>query len=302
VSTGCTSIPKTPPYTPSVGAASCKDLRHAAADRATEELLLGTAVALVGVVGIGVGAAMGGNTDPNAEAPEKYGYLLVIAPSVIATVAGVAMMGNSFKTERLEAQTATVLAEGKNDADRFLYYQCVSARADWSGDHSDLARLQVNMMKENLANAQDAQSTAVEAATSAQSAVALSAEAKASATKASQIASASAEATRDLAAVTEMLVETGSRKPAEPVARAPKAATHARRPSRANPRSRVPMRPRRSCLRALRQVPPRRTLRRPRRVLRRSRRAFHRRSTSSVEYRTCAFAKIAERVTGSAKN
>jgi hypothetical protein len=54
--------------------------------------------------------------------------------------------------------------------------------------------------------------------------MALSVEAKASATKASQIASASAEATRDLAAVTEMLVETGPRKPPEPVARTPKPA------------------------------------------------------------------------------
>jgi hypothetical protein len=224
LSSGCTSIPKTPPYAPSAGATSCNDLRHAAADRSAEELLLGSVVTLVGLAGVGVGAVMAANTDPNAAPPENIGYLLVIAPSVVAAVAGLAMVGNSFKTERLQDQTTTVLTEGKTEADRFLYYQCVSARADWSGDHSDLARIQVDMMKENLANAQDAQAAATGATTSAQSAMALSVEAKASATKASQIASASAEATRDLAAVTEMLVETGPRKPPEPVARTPKPA------------------------------------------------------------------------------
>jgi hypothetical protein len=224
LSSACTSIPKTPPYAPSVGVRSCNDLRHAASDRATGELLLGTAVALVGLVGVGAGTVMGASADPNGAPADKYGYLLIVTPSVVAAVAGVAMINSSFKTERLESQTAAVLADGKNETDRSLYYQCVSARADWSGDHSDLARIQINMMKENLTTAQDAQATAAGATTSAQSAMTLSAEAKASATKASQIASASAEATRDLAAVTEMLVETGPRKTAEPVARTTKPA------------------------------------------------------------------------------
>ena len=208
----------------SVGAKSCNDLRYAAADRSTEELLTGSALTLVGLVGIGAGIAMGHSADPNGAPHEKFGYLLVLTPSVVAAVAGVTMVGHSFKTERLETQTTKVLAEGKKEEDRYLYYQCVSARGDWSGDHGDLARLQVDMMKENLVNAQDAQAAATGATASAQSAVTMSTEAKASAAKASQIASASAEATRDLAAVTEMLVETGSRKPAEPVARTPKPA------------------------------------------------------------------------------
>jgi len=224
VSTGCTSIPKTPPYAPSVGATSCNDLRRAAADRSAEELLIGSVVTLAGLVGVGAGAVMGANADPNSAPLEKFGYLFVITPSAVAAAAGIVMISNSFKTERLQDQTTTVLVEGKNEADRFLYYQCVSARGDWSGDHSDLARIQVSMMKENLANAQATQAAAEGATTSAQSAVALSVEAKASATKASQVASASAEATRDLAAVTEMLVETGPRKPAEPVVRTPKPA------------------------------------------------------------------------------
>jgi hypothetical protein len=222
VSTGCTSIPRTPPYAPGVGATTCNDIRRAAADRSAEEVLIGSVATLAGLVGVGAGTLIGANTDPNAAPPEKVVPLLVIIPSVVAAAAGVAMISHSFKTEQLESQTATVLAEGKTEADRFLYYQCVSARADWSSDHSDLARLQVNMMKENLANAQDAQAAAAGATTTAQSAATLSAEAKASAAKASQIASASAEATRDLAAVAEMLVETGSRKPAEPVTPAPK--------------------------------------------------------------------------------
>jgi hypothetical protein len=236
LSVGCTSVPKPPPYAPGVGAESCNEIRRAASDLATENYAAGGVALISGLVGVGAAMAIGPDTSPDAGWADRSGFLLIGVPSAVLASAGAILIANALRAEKLAERTSAVLADGKTEADRFVYYQCVSARADWSGDHSDLARLQIMMMKENLAHlgaaretAAEARETAATASTQAQSAQALSVEAKASATKASQIASASAEATRDLAAVTEMLVETGSKeavsnKVAVPVDRTPKPA------------------------------------------------------------------------------
>jgi hypothetical protein len=190
-----------------MGARTCSDLRSAAANRSTEEFLAGTVTAVLGVTGVAAGMLMGPDTAPDAAWYERSRYLFVIAPSAVAAVIGVGVVARSQQTDALVDKTTTALSERKNEADRYLYYGCVSARADWSGDRSELTRVEIGLMKENLAAATAAQEAASKAATQGQSAMSVAIDAKATAAKAAQIASASAEATKDLAAATEKLME-----------------------------------------------------------------------------------------------
>jgi hypothetical protein len=207
LSVACTQIPKTPAYSPNLGAKTCSDLARAASNRATEEFFAGTVVAVAGLVGVGAGIGMGPDTNPNALWHERSRYLMVIAPSAIITSLGAAMMIGSQETDHLRSQSSAVLREGKNEEDRFLYYQCVSARDDWSGDHTDTARLQIHYMKEAMSGSIAAQASANAAGTQSLAASSMALDAKTNALRASQVATASAEATKDLASIAERLVD-----------------------------------------------------------------------------------------------
>jgi hypothetical protein len=112
-------------------------------------------------------------------------------------------MARSQQTDALAEKTATTLSERRNEEDRYLYYECVSARGDWSGDRSELARIQIDLMKENLAAATAAQEAASKADAQGRSATSVATDARATAVKAAQPASASGEATKDVAPVNE---------------------------------------------------------------------------------------------------
>jgi hypothetical protein len=207
-SLGCTQIPKTPPYAPTVGAKTCSALAEAAAERSAQEWVAGAAIAVAGLTGVATGILLGPDTAPNAEWHERNRYVFVIVPSTVVAAIGVGIiMGRAHKTEQLAAQATTTLVDGRNEADRYLYYECVSARADWSGNRSEVARIHVNLFKESLAASMAAQETASTAQTQAQSATSLAADAKVMSVKATQVASASAEATKSLATATEKLIE-----------------------------------------------------------------------------------------------
>jgi hypothetical protein len=211
-SLGCTQIPKTEPYAPNSGIQTCSRLAKAAANRSTEEFLTGTVMAVAGAAGVGAGIIMGPDNSADAAWHERSRYLLVIAPSAIVAGLGIGVVSRSQHTERLADQSAAALADGKNEADPYLYYQCVSARADWSGDRNAMMRVEISLLKENVAAAMAAQQTAAAAETQAAAAAIVAAEAKATAVKAAQTASASAAATRDLADVTEKLMQADPKK------------------------------------------------------------------------------------------
>jgi hypothetical protein len=147
---GCSTIPKTPPYAPGVGVRSCRNLAKVANDRSTEEFVTGAVVAIAGATGVVSGILLGPDTAPDAAWYEKSGYLFVIAPSAVIAAVGVGMMSHAQQTGALGERAATIVNEGKNEPDWALYYECVSARGDWSGDHSDLAKIQTKLMQERL--------------------------------------------------------------------------------------------------------------------------------------------------------
>jgi hypothetical protein len=198
-----------------MGLKTCNDLTRAAGNRSTEEFLGGTAMAVAGATGVVVGMLMGPDTAPDAAWHERNRYLFVITPSAVVAAVGIATMARSQKTDTLADETRTIVVEGKGEADRHLYYECLSARADWSGNHRELTRLQIELLKENHAAASAAQSAASNADAQASVATSLANEAKTTAAKASQVASASAEATKDLAAVTEKVMEAAPKKASE---------------------------------------------------------------------------------------
>jgi hypothetical protein len=147
---GCSTIPTTPPYAPGVGVRSCRNLAKMANDRSTEEFITGAVVAIAGATGVVSGMLLGPDTGPDAAWYEKSGYLFVIAPSAVVAAVGVGMMSHAQRTGDLGDRAAAIVNEGKNEPDWSLYYECVSARGDWSGDHSDLAKIQTNLVKEHL--------------------------------------------------------------------------------------------------------------------------------------------------------
>ena len=193
---------------------------------------------LAGASGLLVGAMIGPDPSPDAAWHERGRHIFIMVPSAVVTAIGVAAVARSQRTEALADQATTALVEGKNEADRFLYFQCVSARADWSGNRSEVARIQINMFKESLAatmTAQEAAAAAQVAATTAQrgattaqteaqSATSLANDAQGNALKAAQAASASADATRNLAAVTENVIGAMPKKDSDPALREAKAA------------------------------------------------------------------------------
>lgn len=205
MSIGCTQIPKAPAYTPGAGVTTCQSLSRAAEKRGTEEFLAGAAIAVVGAVGVIAGIGMGPDTDPKAEWHEKSRYLMILTPSAVIAGIGVASMISAQSTDRLRYQTANALVEGKGDPDRFVYYRCMSARDDWSGDHTDTTLEQIALMKEAASGSAAAQEAASDARKQSQSATSVAIDARTSAIKASQVAHASAEAAKDLALVAEHL-------------------------------------------------------------------------------------------------
>jgi len=206
-----------------MGAQSCKALAKAAADRSTEEFLAGAGVTIAGAAGIVAGSLMGPDTTPDAAWHERSRYLFIMVPSAVVTAVGVGIMAKAQKTEALADQAGTTLYEGKNEADRVLYYQCASARGDWSGNHTEMVRIQINMFKENFAATMNAQETATTAQTQAQSAATEAHDAKADSMKAAQVATSSADATRNLASVTESLIDATPKKESDPALREAKA-------------------------------------------------------------------------------
>ena len=216
---GCTQIPKTLPYAPYMGGHTCRAFAKTAVDRSTEEYLAGIAVTIAGATGLGVGSAMGPDTSPDAAWYERGSHLFIMVPSAVVTAIGIGLLARAQKTEALADQAATVLVEGKGEADRFLYLQCVSARGDWSGNRSEVSRIQINMFKESLAAAMAVQEAATNAQAQAQSAASLAIDAKGSSVKAAQAASVSADATRNLATATENVIEAMPQKDANPALR-----------------------------------------------------------------------------------
>jgi len=206
-SLSCTQIPKVEPYVPNAGIKTCNRLAKAAADRSAEEFLVGTAVALVGAVVVGTGIAMGPGDAVDAAWYDRSRNLLVIAPSAMVAAFGIHLVGRSQQSDTLADQSVAAIADGKTEEDQYLYYECVSARAAWSGDSREMIRVQVKLLQENLAAAMAAQQSAAAAEKQAQVATTVAVEAKATAARAAQIASASAEATKDLVGVTEKLVD-----------------------------------------------------------------------------------------------
>jgi hypothetical protein len=223
-SLGCTQIPKTPPYAPGVGMKMCSALRKTAVDRSTEEFVAGAALAIVGAAGVGAGIAMGPDTDPSAAWHERSGFLFVIAPSVAVAAVGLGTVARAQRTESLADQATSAIADGQHEADRNLYYECVSARGDWSGNHSEIARIHSNMSKEHMSAVMTAQETASNAQTQAQSASSLATDAKAVSVKAMQTASASAQATKGVVVAAEKLIEATPKKDGDPAIRDARAA------------------------------------------------------------------------------
>jgi len=248
-SLGCTHIPKTQPYVLNMGAKTCGELGRAAVSRSTEEFLAGTVIAALGATGVGTGIAMGPDTAPDAAWHERSRFLLIMAPSAVVTAIGVAIAARSQETNSLADKTTIALSQGKDEADRYLYYECVSARADWSGDRSDMTRLQISLLKENLAAAKTAQEAASTADTESQTATSLAIDAKTTAVKAAQVAFASAEATRDLAIATEKIIDAMPKKDGNALIRDAKAALAGRKdsiapkPESATPRLQAPPSP-----------------------------------------------------------
>jgi hypothetical protein len=207
MSIGCTQIPATPPYSPGAGATSCQSLARAAEKRQAEEFLAGAAIVAAGLIGVGSGIAMGPDTSPDAQWQEKSRYLMILTPSAVVAGIGIASMVNAQSSDRLRYQAAHALAEAKDESDRFVYYRCVSARDDWSGDHADTTNLQIALMKEAASGTAAAQEVASSARAQSESATSVAVDARTSAIRASQVAHASAEAAKDLASVAEQLAD-----------------------------------------------------------------------------------------------
>jgi hypothetical protein len=167
---------------------------------------------------------MGPDNSPDAAWHERSRFLFVIAPSAVVTAIGVGLLARAQRTEGLADQAMTAMSEGKNEADRNLYYQCVTARGDWSGNHSEVARIQINMLKETTAAATAARETASNAQTQAQSASSLATDAKTISVKATQVASSSVQATKGVVVAAEKLIEATSKKEGDPNIRDARAA------------------------------------------------------------------------------
>ena len=215
-SLACTTIPKTPPYVANMGQQTCKTFAKAAIDRSTEEFMTGVALTVLGATGMAAASVMGPDTDPDAAWHERGRHIFILVPSAVVTAVGAGVIARAQRTEALADQATTALAEGKNEADRFLYFQCVSARGDWSGNHSEVARIQINMFKESLAATMVAGEGAAKAQSQAQTATSLAIDAKANSVKAAQGASEAADATRDLAAATEKVIDAMPKKDSDP--------------------------------------------------------------------------------------
>jgi hypothetical protein len=205
VSVGCTQIPQTPAYSPSLGRKTCNDIARSANDRATEQFVAGTVIAVAGVTGVGAGIAMGPDTDPRAEWHERSRYLMVLIPGAVIAGLGAATLFQARGTEQLARRTA--LAASEKEDDRFIYYQCVKARDDWADDHTDSTHVQIELMKEAMNGSAAAQETASSARVQSQSATSVAIDARTNALRATQVATASAEETRDLASMAEKMIE-----------------------------------------------------------------------------------------------
>ena len=84
--------------------------------------MTGAAIAAVGAVGVGVGVVVGPANEPTATLLDEGRQFFILAPSALVTALGVHLVARSQATDTLAEQSASAIAQGKNEDDRYLYY------------------------------------------------------------------------------------------------------------------------------------------------------------------------------------